>query len=310
MDNVIKFTPSQTNHFSPFPIGCPVWFFPFEEDDNANEERGSYSIMAGVVSSISFDTTNSKLLYDVSHNEKVIGRSLEERELAYAFQCPVVVSPSNEEINDDGKTFDAVVLQARRVEGLMVYTVMHSVGGGYSSYKEGIAGDRVKYRLDKPAVGSAVGDQAAAVVVADSPHDEKQEQAPLDDPGADEQAAKPPVAEVSYASAGSIDCDSKVTHDSKTPAESILSHNDEATRALQGATCGFNNWEPSPGLKSMESPTEMHAAKRAKLSDGKVEMKHPSFNIVLPTWLQKDKDMKDRLYGEFHFLLALMHYCS
>jgi hypothetical protein len=233
---------------------------------------------------------------------------LEERELAYAFQCPVVVSPSNEEINEgDGKAFDAVVLQARRVEGLMVYTVMHSVGGGYSSYKEGIAGDRVKYRLDKLAVGSAVGDQAAAAAVADSHHDEKEEQVvPFDDRRADEQTAKPPVAEVSYASAGSIDCDSKGTHDSKTPAESILSHNDEATRALQGATCGFNNLEPSPGLKSMESPTEMPTAKRAKLSDGKVEMKHPSFNIVLPTWLQKDKDMKDRLYGEFHFLLVLM----
>lgn len=245
--------------------------------------------MQGVISSVSLDLAKSKMMYDVSHREKVIGHALEETELAYAFQCPVIVQQSEDE--KDGEAYDAVVLQARRVEGSMIYTVMHGVGGGYNSYKVGITGDRVKYRLDKVAADSAVDEKAPAVA------DQKSAPAVLH---AVEQA-EPPVPEVSYASAAaSFDCDSKVTHDSKTH---------ETSQVLQGAARGFNNLEPSPGL-SMESPTETHTAKRAKLSDGNVEKKHPSFEIVLPTWLQKDKEMKDRLYGELLFCLVLMqnHY--
>jgi hypothetical protein len=75
----------------------------------------------------------------VSDGEEVIGYNLEEKELAYASQCPVIVQPLNGE--EDGEAFDAVVLDARRVEGSVVYTVVH--GGGR---EVGIAGDRVKYR--------------------------------------------------------------------------------------------------------------------------------------------------------------------
>lgn len=286
----VPLTQEQTNQL-PFPIGCPVWFFPGDDPPNGN----SYTIQQGSVSRVSLDLQSHELLFEVKNNDKVIADKLTQKELAYAFQCPVTVHPVQGEA---GEPFQGVVLQARNVGETMIYTIMYSIGDGYNAYKENIKGERVKYRQ------VAVRPQENVAGAAR----EEPAQAPVEQ--------QPPVAEVTVASAAqSCDNHSQVTHESKTAptaAGSVAGANQQ--QVLQGATHGYNNLEPSPAATSMERPDMKRiesmahpdaedgqsAAKRARTeSNASSWHKNPNIKITLPMWLQKDKDMRDRLYGKW-----------
>jgi hypothetical protein len=306
------FTPQQTNNL-PFPIGCPVWYFP----NSGIEENGGYSIVQGVISEVSMDLKRGMTIgYTVTHKGKIVGESLPEKDLAYAFQCPVVVRAEN-----SGEWIDAMVLQAKIVDGRVVYTVMHEAGGGFTAYKEGIWGEKVKYRsnVDSKASQTEKMEEKVAVVanVARVPDqvDENQE---------------PPLSEVTCPSVGRSVFSGRSKDTSASAAGSRKANNDRSTEQaakaapptpakslqsgcesgeiLEGATRGYNNLKPSPNasmespglrrLDSMASPDELEfAAKRAKLLNETGE-KHPTFEIELPIWLQQNKDMRDKLYGE------------
>lgn len=146
---VLKFTAEQAESFT-FPVGCPVWYFPrLKESSRDSEGREQSIIFQGVVESVAMDLKTMQILYQVTKDGHDIGTGrIPETELTFAFQCPVLILPEEDETN---QPMDGVVLQARKSNtGLdadgVIYTIMHDVGGGYKAYKEGIQASRVKYR--------------------------------------------------------------------------------------------------------------------------------------------------------------------
>lgn len=283
----LTFTPEQTASF-PFPIGCPVWYFPTSEDEiDECKNLPGYSVRQGVVERASMELgAVGQICYRVVHKEKVIGDALPEKNLGYAFQCPVTVAAG--EGDADGPSFEATVLQAKFMDQGIIYTVMHNPGGGRMAYKDKIPSERVKYRPDKKLIVDSAPNVAA-------------------------QERQPPLSEVTIG--GSVarsvsSCNQNTlesaTHHSetsenndiseaagKTPAKSMPRDDDVA---LEGATRGDHNLTLTPAttFASMDSTDAGRPAKRAKLLEN-----HPSLEIPIPAWLQKDKDSRDRLYGKF-----------
>ena len=258
----------------------------------------------------------------VGTNGKVIGDGhVLEKDLSYAFQCPVVVTS---ETGDD--KLEGVVLQAKVVEGSMVYTVMHGVDGGFTSYKEGIKAERVRYRMENGdgEDGKVETDQKVPVARGD----------PVGNDAGDNAIDEPPSAEVT--TCGSVrSVDGGNDRDKSNPGSvsqsvasmaeqrSVQSDGEEPGQVLEGATRGYNNLEPtpetkshtnarpSPSIESMTSPSmEEGSTKRPKLSLGDASEKDRSFEINLPMWLQKDKESRDKLYGELlpcYSINSLLH---
>jgi hypothetical protein len=250
------------------------------------------------------------MLYRVVHNDNVIGDLLPESELVYAFQCPVTVAPSNND-QDDNEYVDAVVLQAKKSEnGLVVYTVMYGVDGRYSAYKEGIEASRIKYRH--------------CATNQDVPSSGKKE--PKNDEGeisaeANGESNKPPVSEVTCEPVAeeSLDDGSRMTSleqgskDAGTASKSAETKisNIEQSHVAEGATNKYSSLElshaansmASSGLRRLDSMGSPSADaglpnKRPNLSDN-TKPSHPSFEITLPIWLQKDRESRLFLYCEF-----------
>jgi hypothetical protein len=235
----------------------------------------------------------------------VIGDLLPENELVYAFQCPVTVAPSNND-QDDNEYVDAVVLQAKKSEnGQVVYTVMYGVDGRYSAYKEGIEASRIKYRHC-------------------ATNQDKKE--PKNDEGeisteANGESNKPPVSEVTCEPVAeeSLDDGSRMTSleqgskDAGTASKSAETKisNIEQSHVAEGATNKYSSLElshaansmASSGLRRLDSMGSPSADaglpnKRPNLSDN-TKPSHPSFEITLPIWLQKDRESRLFLYCEF-----------
>ena len=283
----------------------------------------------------------------VGTNGKVIGDGhVLEKDLSYAFQCPVVVTS---ETGDD--KLEGVVLQAKVVEGSMVYTVMHGVDGGFTSYKEGIKAERVRYRMENGdgEDGKVETDQKVPVARGD----------PVGNDAGDNAIDEPPSAEVT--TCGSVrSVDGGNDRDKSNPGSvsqsvasmaeqrSVQSDGEEPGQVLEGATRGYNNLEPTPETKghinarpspdikatrgynnflnlepSPETCVRDHAepfswmdflnmepvpTKKPRLS---LEAgKYPSFEITLPSWLQKDKESRDILYGELLLFFKYSLPCS
>ena len=253
----------------------------------------------------------------VGANGKVIGDGfILESDLSYAFQCPVVVTL------ESGEKLEGVVLQAKIVGDSMVYTVMHGVSGGFTSYKEGIGAEKVRYNIQSVIDNERKSEveEKVAVVERDQVDNDPEENA----------NDEPPVAEVTCGSVRSMESGNDKTKSapgsvsqsvaSVTEKKSVQSSSIEQGQVLEGATRGYNNLEPSPETNrnndAERSPKLEHQylradsmekvpAKKAKLS--LEDEKYPSFDITLPLWLQKDKESRDKLYGEqflFHTLLV------
>jgi hypothetical protein len=96
--------------FSAVPVGCPVWYFPNAKSPAKTEEgRNQYSIMPGTIESVTMDLRSMQINYHVEKNGKIVGGgAISEKELSYAFQCPVIISPEGE-----GEPIEGVVLQSR-----------------------------------------------------------------------------------------------------------------------------------------------------------------------------------------------------
>ena len=102
--DTLKFSAEQSEKFT-FPVGCPVWYFPNAKSPAKTEEgRNQYSIMPGTIESVTFAN-------QLSCGEKwqdCWWGAISEKELSYAFQCPVIISPEGE-----GEPIEGVVLQSR-----------------------------------------------------------------------------------------------------------------------------------------------------------------------------------------------------
>lgn len=263
-------------------------------------EEGGFTIIKGTVDEVYFHPTR-KMLYRVVHKDESIGDLLPENELVYASQCPVTVALPTDGGQDD-KSVDAVVLQAKKSEtGEVVYTVMYSVDGSYSAYREGIEAGRIKYRhcaaTSEGAQSTSYQDQKVAV----AQNDEGQIAA-----STNEEHSKPPVTEVTCEPFAdeSLDNRSRMTSPEQGSKHAV------AEQSHEGATKGCNNLGTTPAassvessrlrrFESMESPSgeASFLNKRAKLNT--------SFEITLPLWLQKDRESWLLLYCELLFHLFI-----
>lgn len=66
--------------------------------------------MPGTIESVTMDLRSMQINYHVEKNGMIVGGggAISEKELSYAFQCPVIISPKGE-----GEPIEGVVLQSR-----------------------------------------------------------------------------------------------------------------------------------------------------------------------------------------------------
>ena len=91
------------------------------------------------------DLKTMQIDYHVEKDGNIVGGGpVREDELAFAFQCPVIIS---QEV--DVEPINGVVLQSRNIatgENGILYTVMHDLPRGCKAYNDCVEARRLKYR--------------------------------------------------------------------------------------------------------------------------------------------------------------------
>jgi hypothetical protein len=134
---LISLSSDQTKSLD-FPIGTPVWFQLDDENDGETYNEGE-------IAAVYLDLTSRDLVYEVTPKVQTTSIiRLTEKDLAFAPQCPLLVSPhlgryeymTVQDLLDEGeKLLEGKALFCEKVKGAWFYTVAVSRETGLKVYK-------------------------------------------------------------------------------------------------------------------------------------------------------------------------------
>lgn len=285
-EQIIRLTKEQCSKVT-FPIGCPVWY-----GFSVKGEEKTATLKGGLVSSAML--RGSQLFYEVEHRNKDdthITEQVKDSELCFGAFCPVTISPSSDNSggDDDDKNTSSycegeIVLCTPSTTDMkkFAYTAMIFLDGGSRvRYESGIEANRVKYR--RVESDEMVENSKATPVSASEEKDKHSPRAnndggvtatpvanvsPLPTTGLGKRFV-PPVISVGNSNSGSVDS---------------VSSRKRARPEEETSTTVKEEFTPSPQNKNP-----------------KYSMDDPDLEIIVPLWLQKDRESQRRL---FRYLLG------
>ncbi len=290
-EQIIRLTKEQCSKVT-FPIGCPVWYgFSVTDGDTTT------TLKCGLVSSAMLQ--GSQLFYEVEHRNKDdthVTEQVKDSELCFGASCPIIILPSSDnsggggDVNNSSSCCEGEIVlctPSTTDTKKFVYTAMIFLDGGSRvRYESGIEANRVKYRR----VGSdekVENSKATPYVSSENPvsaSEEKDKHSPRanNDGGVATPVANvsplptkglgnrfvPPVISVGNSNSGSVDS---------------VSSRKRARPEKDASTTVKEEFTPSPQKKV------------------KYPMDDPDLEIIVPLWLQKDRESQGRL---FRYLLG------
>ena len=230
----------------------------------------------GVVQSVSYNNSTRNLSYEVVYKDtydlkKTTVEEVTESQLAYAANCPVIVSTSND---DDESEVEGTVLLPKPSDtdpSSFQYTVMMVINGSLARYEDGIDSTRIKYRNDvkvKPDTKVGLKDDTSIV--------QKNEVLVPSSITCDSVANIISTGKRARETAASVD------------TLNVTSKNSKKKRNLgntKGSSGSMTSYIPHHRIEMKSHYMQNHGA--------------PQLVINVPSWLQHTRSEQQQLYGKY-----------